>query len=66
MIVLTALFALSSPVLAQMGNNQGNNMMGGDSWGSKWGMGYGCFGWVIVIIVAVLVILGVVYMIKRK
>jgi len=41
-------------------------MMGGDSWGSKWGMGYGCFGWVIVIIVAVLVILGVVYMIKRK
>ena len=67
MIVLTALFALSSSVLAQMRNNQGNDMMGGDWWGSMWGMGYGFgFGWIFAIIIAVLVIFGIVYMMKRK
>lgn len=67
MIISAALFAYSISAFAQMGNNQGNNMMGGDSWGSRWGMGYGRgFGWVFVIIIAALVILGIVYMMKRK
>jgi len=67
MIVLAALFAFSTSAFAQMGNYQGNNMMGGDAWGSRWGMGYGFgFGRVLIVIVAILVIFGIVYMIKRK
>jgi ABC-type multidrug transport system permease subunit len=42
-----------------MGTGQGG-MMGGN-WG--WGMGY---GWGFGIIIAILVIFGIVYMMKRK
>jgi hypothetical protein len=60
MILLTFLFVFSSSAFAQMGTGQGGGMMGG---GSGWGMGYeGGFG----IIIAILVILGIVYMMKRK
>ena len=51
-----------SQSFAQMGTSQGGGMMG-NGWGS--GMGFG-FGWVFLIIIATLVILGVVYMTKRK
>jgi hypothetical protein len=44
---------------AQMGTGQGGMMDGG--WG--WGMGY---GWGFGIIIAILVIFGIVYMMKRK
>jgi uncharacterized membrane protein len=60
MIVLTVLFVFSTAAFAQMGTGQGGGMMG-SNWG--WGMGYGGgFG----IIIAILVIFGIVYMMKRK
>jgi len=59
MIVLTVVFIFSDSAFAQMGTGQGGMMGGG--WG--WGMGYGGgFG----IIIAILVIFGIVYMMKRK
>ena len=45
---------------SMMGNDHGGGMMGG-SWG--WGMNY---GWFFLIIIAILVIFGIVYMTKRK
>ena len=59
MVVLTVLL-VSAEAFAQMGTGQGGGMMD-HGWG--WGMGYGgAFG----IIVAILVIFGIVYMMKRK
>jgi hypothetical protein len=49
----------ASKTFAQMSTGQGGGMMGG--WG--WGMGY---GWGFGIIIAILVIFGIVYMMKRK
>jgi hypothetical protein len=67
LIALTVLFAFSSSALAQMGNGQGGGMMSGDSWSSRWGMGYGFgSGWILMIIIAILLIFGIVYMMKRK
>jgi hypothetical protein len=60
MIVLAVLFVFSISAFAQMSTGQGGGMMGG-GWG--WGMNS---GWLFVIIIAFLVILGVVYMMKRK
>jgi uncharacterized membrane protein len=60
MIVLTVLFVFSISAFAQMGTGQGGGMMGGN-WG--WGMGYGGAIWIII---AILVIFGIVYMMKRK
>jgi hypothetical protein len=60
LIVLAVLFTSSISAFAQMGSYQGGGMMGG-GWG--WGMGYGSG---IGIIVAIAVILGVVFMMKRK
>ena len=54
-LVLTA-----SNSFAQMGTGQGGGMMGG-TWG--WGMNY---GWFFLIIIAILVIFGIVYITKRK
>lgn len=51
---------LSSYVFAQMSSGQGGGMMGG-GWG--WGMNS---GWFFMIIIAILVILGIVYMMKRR
>ena len=51
-----------SQSFAQMGTSQGGGMMG-NGWG--WGMGFGS-GWVFMIIVAILVILGIVYLMKRR
>jgi hypothetical protein len=62
MIVLTVLFVFSISAIAQMGSGQGGGMMGG-SWGS--GMGFG-FGGIYIVIIAGLVILGIVYIMKRK
>jgi len=68
-IVLTVLFVFSISAFAQMsdghsggmmGNDHGGGMMGG-GWG--WGMNY---GWFFLIIIAILVIFGIVYMMKRK
>jgi hypothetical protein len=60
MIVLTVLFVFSISAFAQMSTGQGGGMMGGG-----WGRGMNS-GWLFVIIIAFLVILGVVYMMKRK
>jgi len=60
LIVTTVLFVFSISAFAQMSAGQGGGMMGG-GWG--WGMNS---GWLFVIIIAFLVILGVVYMMKRK
>jgi hypothetical protein len=62
MIVLTVLFVFSISAFAQMSTGQGGGMMGG-GWGWGWGMNS---GWLFVVIIAFLVILGIVYMMKRK
>jgi hypothetical protein len=60
MIVLTVLFVFSVSAFAQMSTGQGGGMMGG-GWG--WGMNS---GWFFMIIIAILVILGIFYMMKRR
>ncbi len=60
MIVLTVLFVFSISAFAQMSTGQGGGMMGG-GWG--WGMNS---GWFFMIIIPILVILGIVYMMKRR
>ena len=57
-VLILVLFA--SPIYAQMSTGQGGGMMG-DGWG--WGMNS---GWFVLIIIAFLVILAIVYMMKRK
>jgi len=59
-IVLTVFFVLSFSAFADMSTGQGGGMMGG-GWG--WGMNS---GWVFMIIIAILVIFGIAYMMKRK
>ena len=59
-IVLTVLFVFSVSAFAQMSTDQGGGMMGG-------GLGLGMnSGWFFVIIIAILAILGIVYMMKRR
>jgi uncharacterized membrane protein len=60
MIVLTVLFVSGISAFAQTSTGRGGGMMGG-GWG--WGMNS---GWFIVIVIAILVIFGIVYMMKRK
>jgi len=60
LIVFTVLIAFSISAFAQMSTGRGGGMMG-DGWG--WGMNS---GWFIVIIIAILVIFGIVYLMKRK
>ena len=60
MIVLTVLFVFSISAFAQMSTGQGGGMMGGG-----WGCGMNS-GWFFMIIIAILVILGIVYMMKRR
>jgi len=57
-VVVLVLTAANS--FAQMSTGQGGGMMGG-GWG--WGMNS---GWFFLIIIAILVIFGIVYMMKRK
>jgi len=64
-IVLTVLFVFSVSAFAQMNTGQGGGMMDGSGWGDRMGYGSGV-GWVLMIVIAVLVILGVVYMMKRR
>ena len=69
MIVLTILFVFSISAFAQTGNGQGSNMMGngqgGGLMGGGWGWGMNS-GWFFIIIIAVLVIFGIAFMIKRR
>jgi uncharacterized membrane protein len=60
--ILTVLILVlfTPPIYAQMSTGQGGGMMGG-GWG--WGMNSGLF---VTIIIAIVVILGIVYMMKRK
>ena len=60
MIVLAVLSVFSISAFAQMGTGHGGGMMDG-GWG--WGMNS---GWFFMIIIAILVILGIVYMMKRR
>ncbi|HEX9156973.1 MAG TPA: hypothetical protein VF827_03075 [Syntrophales bacterium] len=60
MIALTILSVFGISAHAQMSTGQGGGMMGG-GWG--WGMNS---GWFFMIIIAVLIILGVVYAMKRR
>ena len=69
MTVLTVLLVFCISAFAETGSGQGGNMMGngqgsgmmGGGWG--WGMNS---GWFFMIIIAILVIFGIVYMIKRR
>ena len=69
MIVLTILFVFSISAFAETGSGQGGNMMGngqgGGMMGGGWGWGMNS-GWFFMIIIAILVIFGIVYMIKRR
>jgi hypothetical protein len=58
--VLTVLFVFTISAFAEMSPGQGGGMMG-SGWG--WGMNS---GWVFMIIIAILVIFGIAYMMKRK
>ncbi len=58
--IFEAWTAVSPAAFAQMGTGQGGGMMGG-GWG--WGMNS---GWFLMIIIAILVTLGIVYVTKRK
>jgi len=60
MIVLAVLSVFSISAFAQMGTGYGGGMMDG-GWG--WGMNS---GWFFMIIIAIVVILGAAYMMKRK
>jgi hypothetical protein len=60
MTVLTVLFVFSISAFAEMSTGQGGGMMGG-GWG--WGMNS---GWFFVVIIALLVIMGIVYMMKHR
>jgi hypothetical protein len=51
-----------SQSFAQMGASHGGGMMG-NGWG--WGMGFGS-GWVFMIVIAILVVLGIVYFMRRR
>ncbi len=68
MIVLTILFFCCS-AFAEIGSSQGGNMMGngqgGGMMGGGWGWGMNS-GWFFIIIIAILVIFGIAYMIKRR
>jgi uncharacterized membrane protein len=60
MIALTVLLVFAVSAFAQRSADQGGGMMGG-AWG--WGMNS---GWIIIIIIAILVIIGIAYMMKRR
>ena len=60
MIVLTVLFVLNVSAFAEMSTGQGGGMMGG-GWG--WRMNS---GWLFIAIIALIVIIGIVYMMKRR
>ena len=59
-LVFTGLVVFSISAFAEMSTGRGGGMMGG-GWG--WGMSS---GWPFMTIIAVLVIFGIVYMMKRK
>jgi hypothetical protein len=69
MIVLTILFVFSISAFAETGSGQGGNMMGngqgGGMMGGGWGWGMNS-GWFFIIIIAILVIFGIAYIIKRR
>ena len=60
MIILTVLFGFNISAFAEVGTRQGGGMMGG---GWMWGMNS---GWVFMIIIAILVVFGIAYMMKRR
>jgi len=60
MIALTVLLVFTVSAFAQRTAGQGGDMMGG-GWG--WGMNSGGF---FIIIIAILVIIGIAYMMKRR
>jgi len=60
LIGVVVLELTASNSFAQMSTGQGGGMMGG-GWG--WGMNY---GWFFIIIIAILVIFGIVYIMKRR
>jgi hypothetical protein len=68
-IVLTIMFVLSISAFIQMGYGQGGSMMGNDHGGGMMGVSWGWgvnYGWLFLIIIAILVIFGIVYMTKQK
>ena len=69
MTVLTVLLVFSISAFAETGSGQGGNMMGngqgGGMMGGGWGWGMNS-GWFFMIIIAILVTFGIVYMIKRR
>jgi hypothetical protein len=65
MMVLTVLFVFPVSAFAEMRTGQGGGMTGGGMMGGGWGWGMNSGGFLVVII-ALLVILGIVYMLKRR
>jgi len=60
MMVFSALLVFSIPAFAQMSTGQGGRMMGG-GWG--WGMNS---GWLFMIILGIILVIGIAYLMKRK
>ena len=65
MIVLTVLFVFTISAFAEVGPRQGGGMMGGGWMGDGWMWGMNS-GWFFMIIIAILVVFGIAYMMKRR
>jgi len=65
MIILTVLFGFNISAFAEVGTRQGGGMMGGGWMGGGWMWGMNS-GWFFMIIIAILVIFGIAYMMKRR
>ena len=65
MVVLTVLYVFTVSAFAENSTGQGSGMMGGGVMGGGWGWGMSS-GWFFMIIIAILVIFGIAYIMKRK
>ena len=65
MMVLTVLFVFTISAFAEMSTRQGGGMMGGGWMGDGWMWGMNS-GWFFMIIIAILVVFGIAYMMKRR
>jgi hypothetical protein len=65
MVVLTVLYVFTVSAFAENSTGQGSGMMGGGVMGGGWGWGMNS-GWFFMIIIAILVIFGIAYIMKRK
>jgi len=64
-IVSTVLFVFTISAFAEVGNRQGGGMMGNGYMGGGWMWGMNS-GWFFMIIIAILVVFGIAFMMKRR